>query len=119
MFVFITSFVSPHTLPLGLELTKYYDKVVFINTMALTEERRRMGYDISDDRVEILNLDEKYDECLKLIDEAKDVILAGDRFDLVSSRINSDKQVFIAHERVFKKGALTREPLKCADFFAM
>ena len=40
MIVFIVSFISPHTLPLGKELAKYQD-VVFINTIALTEERRK------------------------------------------------------------------------------
>lgn len=106
MLVFISSFVSPHTLPFCLELTKYYDKVVFINTMTLTEERKRMGYDISYDQVEILDFDEKCDACRKLIYEAKDVILACARFDLLFSRINSGKRVFIAHERIFKKGAI-------------
>lgn len=106
MLVFITTFVSPHTLPLGLEMTKYYDRVVFINTMELTEERKRMGYALSDDRVEIINLYECEGKCRELIDNARDVIMAGTRFDLVDSRIKQGKQVFIAHERIFKKGAL-------------
>lgn len=106
MLVFITTFVSPHTLPFGLEMTKYYDRVVFINTMELTEERKRMGYALSDDQVEIFNLYECESKCRELIDSARDVIMAGMRFDLVDSRINQGKQVFIAHERIFKKGAL-------------
>ncbi len=106
MFVFITTFVSPHTLPLGLEMTKYYDRVVFINTMELTEERKRMGYAIADERVEIFNLYENEEKCRNLIDEARDVIMAGTRFDLIDSRIKQGKQVFIAHERIFKKGAV-------------
>ena len=106
MFVFITTFVSPHTLPLGLEMTKYYDRVVFINTMELTEERKRMGYDIKDERIEIFNLYKCEEKCRELIEEAGDVILAGTRFDLVDSRIRQGKQVFIAHERIFKKGAV-------------
>ena len=106
MLVFITTFVSPHTLPLGLEMTKYYDRVVFINTMELTEERRRMGYALSDERVEIFNLYECEAKCRELIDGARDVILAGTRFDLIDSRLRQGKQVFIAHERIFKKGAV-------------
>lgn len=120
MLVFITSFVSPHTLPLGLELTKYYERVVFINTMALTEERKRMGYDISDERVEILTFGECREKCQKFINEARDVIMAGTWFDLVSERINAGKQVFIAHERIFKKGAIKwldpRTWRMCKDF---
>ena len=42
MIVFIVSFISPHTLPLGKELAKYQD-VVFINTIALTEEKTKIG----------------------------------------------------------------------------
>lgn len=106
MLVFISTFVSPHTLPFGVEATKYYDKVVFINTMALTEERRRMGYDITSDRVEIFNLNENEKACRALIADARDVILSGTRFDLVNERIAAGGSVYIAHERLFKKGIL-------------
>jgi len=106
MLVFISTFVSPHTLPFGIALTKYYDRVVFINTMPLTQERKRMGYEIDDGRVEIKNFFESSEECQMLIDTADDVILAGDAFELISSRIREGKRVYITHERIFKKGVI-------------
>ena len=104
MLVFISSFVSPHTLPLGVELSKYYEKVIFINTMDLTMERAQMGYDVSDPHVDIRHFFEAPQGCRLLIDRAKDVILAGANFDLVANRIQYGKWVFITHERLFKKG---------------
>lgn len=70
MIVFIVSFISPHTLPLGKELAKYQD-VVFINTIALTEERRKLGYDIKDDNVKIYNLYSEPEVCMNLTDTAE------------------------------------------------
>ena len=106
MLVLITTFVSPHTLPLGVALSEYYDRVVFINTLPLTQERKQMGYAVEDERVEILDLDRETQCCMQLIREADAVILAGDRFELVQQRIEAGKQVFLLHERIFKKGLL-------------
>ena len=60
MLVYISTFVSPHTLPLGIALTAHYRRVVFINTAQLTQERRQLGYQVSDPRVEIRALSEYY-----------------------------------------------------------
>ena len=106
MLIFITSFVSPHTLPLGVALTKYYNQVIFISTNAITKERLKMGYDIIDPRVTMLNFRDNPLECAKLIDEAKDVVLGGADFHLVAQRIKDGKRVFITHERILKKGAV-------------
>ena len=102
--VFISTFASPHTLPFGVEAARLYGEVVFINTMTLTEERRRMGYDISSERVEIIDLSGNEERCRELILDARDVILSGARFDLVSERISGGDSVYLAHERLFKKG---------------
>lgn len=104
MLVFICTFVSPHTMPFGIALTQYYDQVVFISTMELTEERKKMGYDVTDARITVRNLCDDPQECTELIDNAKDVILACADFHLVLSRIQMGKRVFIAHERLLKKG---------------
>lgn len=104
MLVYISTFVSPHTLPLGVALCAHYGEVVFINTMELTAERKRMGYDVLDRRVVIRNLLEDSALCKQLIDRAEDVILAGANFSLVADRIREGKRVFIAHERLLKKG---------------
>ena len=106
MLVYVSAFVSPHTMPFGVALTHHYDRVVFINTMTLTQERKQMGYDITDARVEIRQYSEEPELCRQLIDEARDVILAGTAFHLIASRIQKGKRVFIAHERIFKKGIL-------------
>ncbi len=106
MLVYVSAFVSPHTMPFGVALTHHYDRVVFINTMTLTQERKQMGYDITDTRVEIRQYSEEPELCRQLIDEARDVILAGTAFHLIASRIQKGKRVFIAHERIFKKGIL-------------
>lgn len=104
MLVIISAFVSPHTMPFGIALTSYYDEVVFVNTMMLTEERREMGYNLDDPRVTIRNLYDDRQDCLNLINEAQDVILAGTDFHLIAQRIQMGKTVFIAHERLLKKG---------------
>lgn len=104
LLVFITSFISPHTLPLGVELTKFYNKVVFINMLKLTDERKRMGYDMKDSRVEVYNIDENYPLCKTMINHADILIMAGTMFDLVKQRIKDNKPIYIMHERIFKKG---------------
>lgn len=106
MLVFISAFVSPHTLPLGIALLKYVNRVVFINTEKLTEERKQMGYHVTDSRIEIRDYVKDKTGCQKLINDAKDVILAGMDFNLVAQRIQEGKRVFIAYERVLKKGVV-------------
>lgn len=106
MLIFLSAFVSPHTLPFGVALTRYYDKVIFINTKQVTQERKRMGYEISDARVQIHYYFDDPEGCQKLIDEAKDVILAGIDFSLISHRVSNGKSVFVFHERIFKKGII-------------
>ena len=106
MLVFISTFVSPHTLPFGVALTKYYDEVVFINTMPLTREREQLGYAVSDPRVEVRDLAADEAGCWELIDRAETVILAGTNFSLVARRIQQGKSVFVAHERLLKKGVV-------------
>lgn len=106
MIVFIVPFVSPHTLPLGKELAKYQE-TIFINTIALTEERRHMGYDITDENVKMYNLYNEYKLCMKLIDEAECVIFACSfGFDVLKNRLRENKLIFIMHERIFKKGII-------------
>ena len=106
MIVFIVSFVSPHTLPLGKELSKYQD-VVFINTIALTEERRKMGYDIKDENVKIYNLYKKPEICRDLINKADCVVFAGSfGFGILESRLKENKLTFLMNERIFKKGII-------------
>lgn len=103
MIVFVVSFISPHTLPIGIELAKD-EKVVFINTIKLTDERKRMGYKIEDSAVEILEYDACPQRCNHLINEANVVIFACAKLELLTERINSGKLVFLLHERIFKKG---------------
>ena len=106
MLVIISSFVSPHTLPLSVALTQHFDQVVFISTMPMSEERRKMGYDIADPRITIRNLSDDWQGCADLINEAEAVMLACADFDLVAQRIQMGKSVFITHERLFKKGLI-------------
>ena len=104
MIAFVVSFVSPHTLPLGKELVKY-DDVVFINTIPLTEERRRMGYDVCDEKIVIYNYADNTEKCQEIIDNADCVIYASAfGFDVLNERINKNKLTLVMHERIFKKG---------------
>ena len=106
MIVFIVSFISPHTLPLGKELAKYQD-VVFINTIALTEERRKLGYDIKDDNVKIYNLYSEPEVCMNLTDTAECVVFAMTfGFGILKSRLKENKLTFLMSERIFKKGII-------------
>lgn len=105
MIVFVVSFVSPHTLPLGVELAKT-EKVVFINTITLTDERKRMGYQVEDATVEILDYFNCPQYCDQLINEATTVIFACARFELLTKRINNGAPIFLLSERIFKKGLI-------------
>lgn len=106
MIVFIVSFVSPHTLPLGKELSKYQE-VIFVNTITLTEERRRMGYDIKDGEVKIHNLYDEPEFCMGLINKADCVIFAGSfGFNILEKRVKENKLTFLMSERIFKKGII-------------
>lgn len=106
MIVFVVSFISPHTLPLGRALSAY-SEVAFINTMPLTEERRRLGYDVNDEKIKVYNYFENTDECSKIIDSAECVIFAGAfGFDVIKKRVSENKLTLFMNERVFKKGII-------------
>ena len=106
MIAFVVSFISPHTLPLGRALSAY-SEVAFVNTMPLTEERRRMGYEVEDEKIKVYNYFDNTDECSKIIDNAECVIFAGAfGFDIIKKRLLENKLTFIMHERIFKKGII-------------
>lgn len=105
MIVFVSMFVSPHTLPLGVALTQY-DQVCFVNTAPLTDERKRMGYQVTDKRVSIYQYDDSPEKCQQLIDTADTVIFSAPFFHLLTTRLNQNKRTFLFHERIFKKGVL-------------
>ena len=106
MIVFVVSFISPHTLPLGRALSQYAE-VAFINTMPLTEERKKMGYDVCDERIKVYNYYENTNGCSEIINNAECVIFAGAfGFDILQQRLAENKLTYIMHERIFKKGVI-------------
>ena len=110
MIVFVVSFISPHTLPLGRALSAY-SEVAFVNTMPLTEERRQLGYDVNDEKIKVYNYFDDADECSKIIDSAECVIFAGAfGFDVLKNRLAENKLTLLMNERIFKKG-----PVKLLD----
>ena len=86
MILFISNFVSPHTIPLCNEIVKQYKgDFYFIETRKMTSERSGLGYDKYRDLSFVVSHEEF---CLKrtyyqsLIDEAEAVIVSFGSIDI-------------------------------------
>ncbi|KJJ73021.1 glycosyltransferase [Enterocloster citroniae] len=110
MILFISNFVSPHTIPLCNEIVKQYKgDFYFIETRKMTSERSGLGYDKYRDLSFVVSHEEF---CLKrtyyqsLIDEAEAVIVSFGSIDinLLNERINKNRLCLLMSERLFKKG---------------
>lgn len=112
MIIFISNFVSPHTIPLSEYLyEKLGERFLFIETMKMTSERQSLGYSHLQSQPFVVCF-EKYnsnrENYLKLIDSADTVIASYGSIDasLLSNRISKNKLTFLMSERLFKKGIL-------------
>lgn len=107
MIVYVTVFMSPHIIP---ECNKLYEltqgKFIVIETREITEERRRLGYDIGT----LLPYVRKYaeDVCVsnELILNSEVVIFAEIPNRIINRRILSNKLTFLSSERLFKRGII-------------
>ena len=110
MIVFISNFVSPHTIPLFNEIVKQYKgDFYFIETRKMTSERSGLGYDKYRDLSFVISHEEfclkrTYYQCL--IDEAEAVLVSFGSIDinLLNERINKNRLCLLMSERLFKKG---------------
>lgn len=103
-FVIVTTFLSPHILPLLNEISNHYSIIGCIETKNITEERKRLGYDLVSPTFPCLSFSKEKLNCENLIFNADVVCMSCDRFELLETRIQKNKEVFILHERLFKKG---------------
>lgn len=109
MFVFITSFVSPHVKPLLEEISKIRnERIIVIQCIEITEERKKMGYSDSafSDHFEIISLKKENARSIELINKADVVDCAWHLMDLLYKRVKDNKLTFLENERLLKKGIL-------------
>lgn len=112
MVIFISNFVSPHTIPFSEELYNILgENFLFIETRQMTAERSSLGYDKLRSKPFVVsykrfNLEKK--KYQDLIGAADTVLASYGSIDtaLLEGRIANDKQTFLLSERLFKKGIL-------------
>lgn len=110
MIIFISNFVSPHTIPLCNEIAKQYkEDFYFIETIKMTNERSGLGYDKYRDLPFVVPYDEF---CLnqiyyqRLINKAEVVLASFGSIDIsmIKERIKKNRLCLLLSERLFKKG---------------
>lgn len=109
MFVFVTGFKSPHVTPLLQEISKHLEeKVIIIECIEITGERKKMGYhqNTSFDQFEIISLLNERDRCMDLINNADVVDYGWHLVDLLKERVRRNKLTFLENERLLKKGLI-------------
>ena len=102
--VFVTSFLSPHVFPLLNSLRKHYTVLGCIQTMRMTQERKNLEYEIQNTTFPLLTYQDMPYLCDELVQSADVVCMACGEFALIKKRIEANRDVFIMHERIFKKG---------------
>ena len=107
-YCFVSNYLTPHQLPFCLAMQKETGtKFFFIETAALPEERKRLGYPNLGGQYDfVLNATintETFKQALKIANESDVVIIgsAPDRF--IEQRLNENKLTFRFSERIFKK----------------
>ena len=103
--VFVTSFPSPHVMPLMEALQRHYTVTGCIQMMEMSQERKSMGYDTASS-VEVISFSRETVRCKKMILDADVLIMACGNFEVLQERIAANKEIYIMHERLFKKGLL-------------
>ncbi len=106
MIVFVSSFISPHTLPLCTALAHRGEDVRFIALMPITEERKKLGYQQEIDTVQVISYAEQPQVCKQLILNAEVVVFSHFKMELIEERCSKGKLTFIYSERLLKKGIL-------------
>lgn len=112
MIVFISNFVSPHTIPLSEYIYESLgNEFLFIETKRMTEERMSLGYSNLQSKPFVVCFD-KYDSAKDkyqdIIDNADAVLASFGSIDnsLLSARIRNNRLTFLMSERILKKGVL-------------
>ena len=112
MVIFISNFVSPHTIPFSEELYALLgEQFFFIETRAMSAERSSLGYDKLRQKPFVVDFEHfqmQKEQYMALIDNA-DVVLASlgsIDISLLEGRIVNNRQTFLMSERLFKKGWL-------------
>ena len=112
MIIFVSNFVSPHTIPLCEQL--YYHRgndFLFIETKRITLERQNLGYSELQSKPFVVSY-KKYIDNTKyyngLIDSADIVMASFGSVDssLLNCRLRNNKLTFVMSERLFKKGLI-------------
>lgn len=112
MVIFISNFVSPHTIPFSEELYKRLgNKFLFIESRQMSAERSSLGYDKLRNKPFVVSYSQfstNRDTYQELIDCADTVLASFGSIDtsLLENRIATNKQTFLMSERLFKKGIL-------------
>jgi glycosyltransferase involved in cell wall biosynthesis len=107
-YCFISNYLTPHQLPFCLAMKKETsDNFVFIETEALPEERKRLGYpSLGEKYAFVLNAsksEENKQRALTLAVEC-DVVIIGSAPDIyIKKRLQENKLTFRFSERIFKK----------------
>lgn len=112
MVIFISNFVSPHTIPFSEELYKRLgNKFLFIESRQMSAERSSLGYDKLRNKPFVVSYSQfstNRDTYQEFIDCADMVLASYGSIDtsLLENRIATNKQTFLMSERLFKKGIL-------------
>lgn len=103
--VFFSSFISPHMKPFCDYLSQKCD-FTYVQTIQLTEERKKMGYAFSETIPYLVDLSDNKEQQKKLAVDADCVIINSGSTDaeIVSDRIHQNRITFFCNERLFKKG---------------
>ncbi|MCB7320084.1 glycosyltransferase family 4 protein [Lacrimispora sp. 210928-DFI.3.58] len=119
--VFFSAFISPHVKPFCDCLYKREEvDFVYVQTMVLSEERRRMGYDYAEKIPYLIDLSSNKKQQYKMAEEADCVIINTGSADsnIVKRRIIENKLTFFCNERLFKKGIVKfADPKLWKQFF--
>ena len=112
MIVFVTNFVSPHTIPLA---EKLYERTggdfLYIETWKMSSERASLGYDKERNKPFVVSYDKyisKKDFYQDVINKANVVFASLGSIDLniLRQRAIDNRMTFLMSERLFKKGFL-------------
>lgn len=109
MIVLFSSFLSPHIKPLCDELYALTNKeFCYVATSKVTEERKKLGYEYSENIPYFLDLSEDKNRQQELAYNADCVIIntGSADIDIVSRRLQQNKLTFYLNERIFKRGIL-------------
>ena len=103
--VFISNFFNHHQKPFSDSMySKLNGNFSFIETSDIDEERKKLGWNLTDYPEYVFNFLRAPEKCKEIINNSDVIILGSAPYSLINDCLKKGKLTFLYSERIYKNG---------------